>query len=102
LLAGIGSIAIPGMGAFIAAGPIMAALSGSGVGGGLGVVIGSLIGAGMSEYEVEQYKSALEQGNILLCVHTDSDAQFDNAKRIMEEEDAKSISSSREATGSST
>lgn len=100
LLAGIGALAIPGLGPFIAAGPIMAALSGSAVGGSLGLLIGTLIGSGIPEYEAKKYEAGLKEGNILISVHTDNDEEIDSAKEIMKKEGAKDISSTREKTKS--
>src|SRR3982751_6421560 len=71
-LAGIGSLAIPGLGPFIAAGPIMAALAGAGVGGAVGTLTGSLIGLGIPEYEAKRYESFLNNGGSLLAVHADN------------------------------
>jgi hypothetical protein len=96
LLAGIGALAIPGLGPFIAAGPIMAALSGSAVGGGVGLLLGALIGSGIPEYEAKKYEAGLKEGNILISTHTDSDEEIKRAKEIMKKEGAKDISSTRE------
>lgn len=100
LLAGIGALAIPGLGPFIAAGPIMAALSGSAVGGSVGLLIGALIGSGIPEYEAKKYEAGLKQGNILISVHTDNDEEIKLANEIMKKEGAKDISSTREKTQS--
>src|SRR5206468_4762230 len=70
-LAGIGALAIPGLGPFIAAGPIMAALAGAGVGGTVGGVTGALIGLGIPEYEAKRYEGRITKGGILLSVHSD-------------------------------
>ena len=70
-LTGIGALAIPGIGPFIAAGPIMAALAGAGVGGTVGGLTGALIGAGIPEYEAKRYEGKLREGNILISVHTE-------------------------------
>jgi hypothetical protein len=96
LLAGIGALAIPGLGAFIAAGPIMAALSGSAIGGSVGLVVGALVGAGIPEYEAKKYEAGLKSGNILISVHTNNDDQITRAKEIMKKEGAKDISSTPE------
>lgn len=101
LLAGIGALAIPGLGPFIAAGPIMAALSGSAVGGSLGLLIGALVGSGIPEYEAKKYEAGLKEGNILISVHTDNDDEIKRANDIMKKEGAKDISSTREKTKSS-
>lgn len=96
LLAGIGALSIPGLGAFIAAGPIMAALSGSAVGGSLGLLIGAIIGAGIPEYEAKKYQDGLKKGNILISVHTNSGEQITQAKDIMKKEGGKDISATTE------
>ena len=80
-LAGIGALAIPGVGPFIAAGPIMAMLSGAAIGGAAGGTTGGLIGLGIPEYEAKQYEGKLRDGNILLSVHTENG---DEAKRVEE------------------
>src|SRR5579863_3440871 len=71
-LAGIGALAIPGVGPLIAAGPIIGALSGIGAGGLVGGIAGALIGMGIPEYEAKRYEGMIKNGNILLSVHTDS------------------------------
>ena len=100
LLAGIGSLAIPGLGVFIAAGPILAALSGSAVGGALGLLIGSLVGMGIPEYEAKKYETALESGHVLLCVQAMNSDMVEKAKDILKKEGAKDISTSSEKAGS--
>src|SRR2546423_7824176 len=70
LLAGIGALAIPGVGPFIAAGPIMAALSGAAVGAAVGGIGGALIGLGLPGYEAKKYEGELKAGNILVSVHS--------------------------------
>jgi len=71
-LAGIGALAIPGVGPFIAAGPLMAALAGAGVGGAVGGIAGTLIGMGIPEYEAKRYEGRVKSGGILLSVRSDS------------------------------
>jgi hypothetical protein len=97
LLAGIGALAIPGVGPFIAAGPIMATLAGLGVGGAVGGLTGSLIGAGIPEYEAKRYEGRLQKGGILLSVHCDTSVEIDQAKEILERTGAEDISSTRES-----
>jgi hypothetical protein len=80
LLAGIGALAIPGAGPFIAAGPIMAALAGLGVGGAVGGVVGALVGMGIPEYEAKRYEGRVRDGGILLSVHCDTHPEMDAAK----------------------
>src|SRR4029450_5088852 len=79
-LAGIGALAIPGLGPFIAAGPIMAALSGAAVGGAAGGLTGALVGMGIPEYEAKRYEGKLKAGNILISVHTENSDEIDRAK----------------------
>jgi len=98
LLAGIGLLAIPGVGPFIAAGPIMAALSGIAVGGAVGGVAGGLIGMGIPEIVAKRYDGKIKDGNILISVHTSTSAQTVSAKRIFEAEKATDISTSPEAS----
>jgi hypothetical protein len=98
-LAGIGALALPGMGPFIAAGPIMATLAGLGVGGVVGGVAGALIGAGIPEYEAKRYEGRLSKGGILLSVHCDKTEEISRAKEIMERTGGEDISvSTEEAT----
>jgi hypothetical protein len=96
-LAGIGALAIPGVGPFIAAGPIMAALAGAGVGGTVGGVAGALIGMGIPEYEAKRYEGRVKEGGILLSVHSDSSEWTKRAKEILERTGAEDISSAGEA-----
>lgn len=101
LLAGIGALAIPGVGPLIAAGPIMAALAGLGVGGAIGGLLGALVGMGIPEYEAKRYEGAVKNGGTLLSVHCDTSDQIDIAKAALKETGASDISSTGEA-GSST
>lgn len=97
LLAGIGALAIPGLGPFIAAGPIMALLGGAAAGAAAGGVTGALVGLGMPEYEAKQYESKIKGGNILISVHTDDSKQRSRAKEIFQRHNADDISSAGEA-----
>jgi hypothetical protein len=97
-LAGIGALAIPGVGPFIAAGPIMAALAGVGVGGAVGGVAGALIGMGIPEYEAKRYEGRIKEGGILLSVHCDSSDWTKRAKDILEQTGAQDIASTGEAS----
>jgi hypothetical protein len=96
-LVGIGSLAIPGVGPFIAAGPILAALGGAAAGGAVGVLAGALIGLGIPEYEAKQYEGKVKGGNILISVHTEDSTQRDVAKEIFECSQAADISYTGEA-----
>jgi hypothetical protein len=96
-LAGIGSLAIPGLGPFIAAGPIMAALGGAAAGGAIGGIGGALIGMGMPEYEAKRYEGKVKEGNILISVHTEKSEERKRAKEIFDRDDAEDVSSTSEA-----
>jgi hypothetical protein len=98
LLAGLGLLAIPGLGPFIAAGPIMAGLAGLGVGGAVGGVTGALIGFGIPEFEAKRYESRLQKGGILLSVHCDTSEEIKRAKEVMERAGGEDISSTGEAS----
>jgi len=97
LLAGIGALAIPGVGPLIAAGPIMATLAGAGVGGAVGGLVGALVGMGIPEYEAKRYEGAVKGGGTLLSVHCDTSEQVDAAKKALHETGAKDVASSGEA-----
>jgi hypothetical protein len=97
-LAGIGSLAIPGLGPFIAAGPIMAALGGAAVGGAAGGITGALIGYGMPEYEAKMYEGKIRDGNILLSVHTESRDEMKAAEEVFEKHGAEDVSSTGETS----
>jgi hypothetical protein len=97
-LAGIGALAIPGVGPFIAAGPIMAALSGAAVGTATGGIIGGLVGMGIPEFEAKRYDAKVRDGNILISVHTNDAKQRSAAKDIFERAGADDISTGSEAT----
>jgi uncharacterized membrane protein len=94
LLAGIGALAIPGVGPLIAAGPIMAALSGAAVGATTGGLVGGLIGLGIPEIEAKRYENKLKAGNYLIAVHAQDDDEEDRAKEIFKSAGAEDISSS--------
>ena len=96
LLAGIGSLAIPGIGPFIAAGPILAALSGVAVGATVGGVTGGLVGMGIPEYEAKAYDGRLREGRALISVHGENSAELDRAKDIFKAAGAESIGVSEE------
>ena len=98
-LAGIGAIAIPGIGPFLAAGPLMVALAGVGVGGAVGGFTGALIGMGIPEYQAQRYEGLVKNGGILLSVHADDSKWTKLAKEILEQTGASDISSTGEAKG---
>lgn len=97
-LAGIGALAIPGVGPFIAAGPIMAALGGAALGGAVGGITGALIGLGIPEYEAKRYEGKIKNGNVLISVHTEASSEIKRAKEIFEKAGAEDISSTSEST----
>jgi hypothetical protein len=96
LLAGIGTLAIPGVGPFIAAGPIMGALAGIGVGGTVGGIIGALVGMGIPEYEAKRYEGRIREGGILLSVHCDNSDWVGRGKDILKQTGAQDVASSGE------
>jgi hypothetical protein len=97
LLAGIGALAIPGLGPFIAAGPIMAALSGGAIGAGIGGLTGALVGLGIPEYEAKRYEGKVKEGGILISVHSENSDEINRAKSIFKELGAHDISTAGEA-----
>lgn len=101
LLAGIGALAIPGVGPFIAAGPIMGALAGLGVGGAVGGLIGALVGLGLPEYEAKRYEGRVKNGGILLSVNCNSSEEISRAKEVLKATHAEDISSAGEKAVSS-
>ena len=96
LLAGIGALAIPGLGPFIAAGPIMAALAGIGVGGAVGGFVGALVGMGIPEYEAKRYEGRVKNGGVLLSVHCATSEEITLAKDILKRTGAEDIASTGE------
>jgi hypothetical protein len=97
-LAGIGALAIPGVGPLIAAGPIMAALAGVGVGGAVGGITGALVGMGIPEYEAKRYEGRVKDGGILLSVHCDDRDWTAKAKQILQRTGAQDVASTAEAS----
>src|SRR5580658_4136878 len=93
LLAGIGALAIPGVGPLIAAGPIMAGLAGLGVGGAVGGLVGALVGLGIPEYEAKRYEGRIKDGGVLLSVHCDTSGEITRAKEILKATNAEDIAS---------
>lgn len=100
-LAGIGALAIPGVGPLIAAGPIMGALAGGAVGGATGGIIGALVGMGIPEFEAKRYDAKIRDGNILISVHTEDGKQRDVARDIFKRLNADDISTGSEASARS-
>ncbi len=96
-LVGIGTLAIPGLGPFIAAGPILAALSGAAVGAAVGGITGALVGMGIPVYEAKQYEGKVKGGNILISVHTDDSDQRALATEIFAKAGAEGITTTGEA-----
>src|SRR5271155_2572684 len=98
VLAGVGLLAIPGLGPFIAAGPIMAGLAGLGVGGTVGGVTGAFVGLGIPEYEAKRYEGRLLKGGILLSVHCDTSEDIKRSKEILKSTGAEDVSSTGETS----
>jgi Heat induced stress protein YflT domain len=96
LLAGIGALAIPGVGPLIAAGPIMGALAGLGVGGAVGGVVGALVGMGVPEYEAKRYEGRVKEGGVLFSAHCDTAHQIERAKAVLKQTGATDIASTAE------
>jgi hypothetical protein len=97
-IAGIGALAIPGVGPFIAAGPIMAALSGAAIGAATGGIAGGLIGLGIPELEAKRYEGKVKAGNLLISVHTENSAEISRAKDIFTKAGAQDICTTGEAS----
>lgn len=97
VLAGIGALAIPGVGPLIAAGPIMAGLAGLGVGGAVGGLVGALVGMGIPEYEAKRYEGQVKDGGTLLSVHCDTSEQISRAKDLLKATGATDIASTGES-----
>jgi hypothetical protein len=98
LLAGIGALAIPGVGPLIAAGPIMGALAGLGVGGAVGGMVGALVGMGIPEYEAKRYEGRIKAGGVLLSVHCRTSDEISRAKDLLKTTGAEDIASAGEET----
>jgi outer membrane lipoprotein SlyB len=98
LLAGIGALAIPGLGPFIAAGPIMGALAGVGAGAAAGGIIGALAGMGMPEYEAKRYEGRVKNGGVLVSVHCKDSDMVTQAKKVLKLSGAEDISSAGETS----
>lgn len=98
VLVGVGALAIPGLGPFIAAGPIMAGLAGLGVGGAVGGVTGALVGMGIPEFEAKRYEGRLKSGGILLSVHCDTSDEIKRAKEVLKTTGAEDVSSTGESS----
>jgi len=96
-LVGMGALAVPGAGPFIAAGPLMGLLGGIGVGSAVGGITGALLGLGIPEYEAKRYEGRVKHGGILISVHCDNARWASLAKRILQETGADNVSSTGEA-----
>lgn len=97
-IAGIGALAIPGVGPFIAAGPIMAALGGAAIGAAAGGIAGGLIGLGIPELEAKRYEGKVKAGNLLISVHTENSEEISRAKDIFTRAGAEDICTTGEAS----
>ena len=101
LLAGMGALAIPGVGPLIAAGPIMGALAGLGVGGAVGGLGGALVGLGIPEYEAKRYEGRVKDGGVLLSVHCNTSDEIHNAKEVLKASGGEDIASTGESSAAS-
>ena len=101
VLAGLGALAIPGVGPLIAAGPIMAGLAGLGVGGAVGGLVGALVGMGIPEYEAKRYEGHVKDGGTLLSVHCDTSEQISRVKDLLKGTGATDIASTGESSSGS-
>jgi hypothetical protein len=101
-LAGIGALSIPGIGPFIAAGPIMAALSGAALGTTAGGIIGALVGMGIPEFEARRFDGKIRQGGMLVSVHVENPNQRNAARDIFQQHNADDIATGTEAHAAST
>jgi hypothetical protein len=90
-LIGIGSLAIPGIGPVIAAGPLVAALAGIGIGGALGGFSGALVGMGIPEYEAKKYEGRILKGGILVAVHCETNNEVDHARQVFLDSGAQDV-----------
>ena len=97
LLVGIGALAIPGLGPLIAAGPLLATLSGAAVGAAVGGLTGALVGMGIPEIEAKAYEGKIRDGNILISVHTEAPEEVDRVKEIFKQLEVKDVGSTLEA-----
>ncbi|HEX4352083.1 MAG TPA: DUF3341 domain-containing protein [Polyangiales bacterium] len=97
VLAGIGALAIPGVGPFIAAGPLLAALSGAAAGAAVGGIAGALVGLGIPEIEAKRYEGKIRGGNILIAVHVDTNDSQSRAETILREGSARDVVVTSEA-----
>lgn len=98
LLAGIGALAIPGVGPLIAAGPVLAALSGAAAGAAVGGLTGALVGLGIPEIEARVYEGKLRGGNILIAVHTETREAEKAAKDVLEQAGAHDVGTTSETS----
>lgn len=96
LLAGLGALAIPGVGPLIAAGPIMGALAGLGIGGAVGGLVGALVGMGIPEYEAKRYEGRVNDGGVLVSVHCESSEEISRAKDVLKAAGGEDVASSGE------
>lgn len=96
LLAGLGAISVPGLGALVAAGPLLAGLSGAAAGAAVGGVAGALIGMGIPEIEAKQYEGKLRQGKILLSIHVEDGEERDRAKQVLTRNGVSDIATATE------
>ena len=102
VLAGIGTLAIPGIGPLIAAGPIVAGLAGLGAGGAVGGIVGALVGLGIPEYEAKRYEGRVRDGGVLLSVHCETAGEVQRAKEVLRSTGAEDMATASEAAPANT
>jgi hypothetical protein len=102
VLVGLGSLAIPGLGPLLAAGPIVAGLAGLGAGGAVGGLIGALVGMGIPEYEAKRYEGRVRDGGVLLSVHCETAGEVLRAKEVLKSTGATDIAASGESAAAAT
>lgn len=91
VLAGLGALAIPGVGPLIAAGPVLAGMSGAAAGAAVGGLVGGLVGLGIPEFEAKLYEGKLHEGGILMSAHCMDSERLATAKRTFASLDATDI-----------
>src|SRR5579859_2593834 len=96
-LVGIGALAIPGVGPFIAAGAFAAALGGAAIGAGVGAIAGALVGMGVPEEHARYYEGEAKAGKTLVTVR--ADGRYDDAQRILRDHGAYDVASRNKPAG---
>jgi hypothetical protein len=98
LLAGIGLLAIPGLGPFVAAGPIVATLTGLAAGATVGGFTGALIGLGVPEHEARRFERHIRGGGALIAVHTETAQEQQRAQTLLTQIGASHVATTPDST----